>query len=500
MRDHQDIDPYTILGVSADASPEEIKSAYRRAARRLHPDVNHHNPGANVQFQDITVANEILSDPARKRAYDQQIANKHTGELDEVVFSLRVTPSRRSVALLQEPQVVYLLAEVLPDPRARKTPQKREARVNLTLVLDHSNSMNGTRLDKVKVAAHQIIDQLSDSDVLSVIGFNDRAEVIIPATSVTDKSTLKAKVSVMVASGGTEIFKGLEAGFEQNRRFLAPRLVNHMILLTDGHTFGDHDQCLQLAREAAEIGVGISAMGLGQEWNDEFLDEIASLTGGTSEYIHSASAVVKFLNDHVRNLSDAFAERIQISIAPDPDIQLESAFKLSPQPQPLPIDEGYIPLGSLQANRQISVLFQMQLPGDMPTGFRSMARLLAVGDVLDNQYQKFQTLSDVSFEVMEDPPIEEPPVAILDALGKLTLYRMQERAQTALESGDVEEATRRLENLATRLLALGEDQLANEALSEARRVAHTSAFSDKGRKTLKYQTRHLLAGPALEDV
>jgi Ca-activated chloride channel family protein len=101
---------------------------------------------------------------------------------------------------------------------------------------------------------------------------------------------------------------------------------------------------------------------------------------------------------------------------------------------------------------------------------------------------------------MENPPIEEPPVAILDALGKLTLYRMQERAQAALESGDVEEATRRLENLATRLLAMGEDQLANEAMSEARRVAHTSAFSDKGRKTLKYQTRHLLAGPALEDV
>jgi hypothetical protein len=49
------------------------------------------------------------------------------------------------------------------------------------------------------------------------------------------------------------------------------------------------------------------------------------------------------------------------------------------------------------------------------------------------------------------------------------------------------------------LLALGEEQLANEALSEARRVAHTSAFSDKGRKTLKYQTRHLLAGPAFED-
>jgi Ca-activated chloride channel family protein len=240
-------------------------------------------------------------------------------------------------------------------------------------------------------------------------------------------------------------------------------------------------------------------MGLGQEWNDEFLDELASITGGTSSYIKSASEVVKFLNDHVRNLSDAFAERIQISIAPDPDVLLESAFKLMPQPQPLQTDQGTIPLGSLQANRTVSALFQIQLPADMQIGFRSLARLMVVGDILDNTVQQYQTLSDVSLEVMDNPPIEDPPISILDALGKLTLYRMQERAQAALSAGDVEEATRRLENLATRLLAMGESELATEAMSEAKRVAHTSAFSDSGRKTLKYQTRHLLAGPTFED-
>jgi Ca-activated chloride channel family protein len=499
MSGRVNIDPYSVLGVSVDSTPEEIKAAYRRAARRLHPDVNRDNPGAEVQFQDLTVAHEILSDSQRKADYDKSVRRRKDKQEDELNFALRVTPSKRTVSRLQEPQVVYLLAEILPDPRARM-PEKREARVNLTLVLDHSNSMNGTRLDKVKVAAHQIIEQLSETDVLSVIGFNDRAEIIIPATSVKDKTALKAKVSMMNASGGTEIYQGLKAGLDQTRRFLAPRLVNHMVLLTDGNTFGDQEKCLELAHQAAEEGIGISAMGLGQEWNDEFLDELASTTGGISDYIKSASAVVKFLNNHVRNLSDAFAERMQLSIAPDPDVQMELAFKLSPQPQPLPMDKGIIPLGSLQGNRIISVLFQLQLPADMKDGFRSLARLVVSGDILSNNFQQYQTLSDVSFEVMENPPIEDPPNKILDALGKLTLYRMQERAQDALESGNVEEATRRLENLATRLLQMGEEDLANEARSEAHRVAHTRALSDTGRKTLKYQTRHLLIGSALEDV
>lgn len=499
MSSHVDIDPYAILGVSLNSSPEEIKAAYRRVARRLHPDINRNSPGANVQFQDITVAHDILIDSNRRRDYDEQLKRRNARHNNDYQFSLRMIPSKRTIARIDEPQVIYLLAEVLADPRARSNSQQREANVNLTLVLDHSNSMKGTRLDRVKVAAHQIVDQLSENDILSVIGFNDRAEVIVPATPVRDKVALKAQISMTVASGGTEIFQGLQAGYEQTRRYLAPKLVNHIILLTDGNTYGDHEECLELAQHAGEHGVGISAMGLGEEWNDEFLDKLVSITGGSSTYIKSASAVVKFLNDHVRNLSDAFAERMYISIAADPDIQLESAFKLSPQPQPLSIDEGYIPVGSLQANRMISVLIQLQLPADLKIGFRSIARLVVAGDVLDNMHQRYVTLSDVSLEVMENPQPEDPPISILDALGKLTLYRMQERAQSALEAGNFEEATRRLENLATRLLAMGEEDLAHEAKSEAQRVLHTKAFSDEGRKTLKYHTRHLINGPIAGD-
>ncbi len=493
------IDPYVTLGVSRDASAEDIKSAYRRIARRLHPDVNQSNPGAGVQFQDITTAYEILMDPNRRRAFD---TGPNRTRLSEAYnFQFRVTSSKRAILPLQEPQVIYLLAEILPDSRAREQDLRRESRLNLTLVLDHSNSMNGARLDKVKVAAHQIIDQMSKNDILSVVGFNDRAEVIIAATPVDSKNSLKAKISMMSASGGTEIFKGLSSGVEQNKKFLGPKLINHVVLLTDGNTFGDQEKSIELARAASKQGICISAMGLGQEWNDEFLDQLAAATGGNSSYIDSANAVVQFLNEHVRNLSNSFADRIRLSVAPDPDIRLETAFKLAPHPQPLTVTDSYLQLGSLQINRVISVLMQLQLPANIPTGFRSVARLVTTGDIIVNQQQHYQAFSDISVEITDQPPPEEPPVAILDALGKLTLYRMQERAQEALAAGDTHEATRRLENLATRLLSMGEEELAHQARSEALRVAHTSNLSDQGRKALKYQTRFLLmGGPAPGEV
>ena len=64
------IDYYKILAVSKTASAEDIKKAYRKLARQYHPDVNPNNTEANRKFQQINEANEVLSDPAKRKKYD----------------------------------------------------------------------------------------------------------------------------------------------------------------------------------------------------------------------------------------------------------------------------------------------------------------------------------------------------------------------------------------------------------------------------------------------
>ena len=72
-------DYYEILGVSRTASAEEIKKAYRKLARKYHPDVNK-APGAEARFKEIGEANEVLSDPQKRARYDQLGSNWQAGQ------------------------------------------------------------------------------------------------------------------------------------------------------------------------------------------------------------------------------------------------------------------------------------------------------------------------------------------------------------------------------------------------------------------------------------
>ncbi len=65
------IDYYKVLGVSQAASEKEIKSAYRKLARKYHPDLNPNNAEAERKFKQVNEANEVLSDPEKRKKYDQ---------------------------------------------------------------------------------------------------------------------------------------------------------------------------------------------------------------------------------------------------------------------------------------------------------------------------------------------------------------------------------------------------------------------------------------------
>src|SRR6187551_1396119 len=78
------VDYYKTLGVAKNASAEDIKKAYRKLARKLHPDVNPNDKEAHKKFQQINEAHEVLSDPEKRKKYDQYGENwKHADQYEQ---------------------------------------------------------------------------------------------------------------------------------------------------------------------------------------------------------------------------------------------------------------------------------------------------------------------------------------------------------------------------------------------------------------------------------
>ena len=481
-------DYYAILGVDKSATAKEIKRAHRLLVRRYHPDVSESQETVD-RFHDIQEAYDILSDPEQREAYDRWRAEKGLDRKPRLL--LHTMLSHQTLTCLDEEQIFYVLFQIRPakDVEVHKLP------LNLCLVLDRSTSMKGARLQKAKEATCYIIDCLSDEDIFSLVAFSDTAEVILPSSRSVDKNLAKSKVSAIRSFGGTEILQGLMAGINEVEKWSSPNLANHVVLLTDGQTYGDEEGCLEWSRDANRRGIGITALGIGPDWNDKLLDEMAVISGGASAYIDSPLKVGQVFRDKIHSLSNVFARDLSLTLRFGEGVRLKEAFMVSPEISRLRPREGDIPLGSLGLDMAgLFLLEVLILP--KPPGRHNILQMEISGNILTPEPTKEKVWEKIALNFTSEPaPDEEVPSAIVSALGKLVIFKMQEKALADLEQGDVERATQRLETIATRLLNVGEVDLAKAALLEAGKLSRTGLLSPEGKKKLKYGTRSLAIIP-----
>jgi len=102
--------------------------------------------------------------------------------------------------------------------------------------------------------------------------------------------------------------------------------------------------------------------------------------------------------------------------------------------------------------------------------------------------------------VSDSPEVDPPPPQVVQALSRLMLYRMQERARKEIEKGHIDTATRHLQTLASNLLTQGERSLAQTIMLEVDHLQNKNALSDEGSKQIKYGTRALFIAPPKKEL
>lgn len=478
-------DFYAVLGVSPLATQEEIRHAYRKLVRRFHPDSGSEEASAE-RFHEVREAYRVLGDLARRQAYDRRRAER--GQDPTVVLAWDIAVSRQQLQALPDEQMLYLLVDLKPSG---KTAVQRIP-LNLCLVIDQSTSMDGERLNQVKAAAHQIVEELGKEDVVGVVAFNDRATVMHPSQPLTEPMRVHGRISSIWAKGGTEILQGLRVGLEEIRRYHKKEVLSHLILLTDGRTYGDEEQCLAEARRAGLEGIEISVLGIGEDWNDLFLDQLARQTGGSSGYIAHPKQVREMMGELVRRLTMLLARDVTLTVRPTERVRVENVFRTAPLMERLMAEGGSYALGNWLAGKPTQVLLEIAVWEPTP-GFHPLLQL-EMGAYVPTFHRQERLIFDLEREFVPEPAEEPVPPALVKVLSRLTIFRMQEQVWKALDSGHTEEARRRLETMATRLLDMGEAELAYVALLEAGRIAQGGQMSGKGQKMIRYGTRGLGLG------
>jgi Ca-activated chloride channel family protein len=380
-------------------------------------------------------------------------------------------------------QLAYVLVEARPSApvTAARMP------LNLALVLDHSGSMKGAKLKSVKESVKLVINHMARNDIVSVVIFDDNVRVVVPAQPVVDKELLIAAVDGIKDGGGTAMSLGMSVGLTELRKHAAPTLVNRMIVLTDGVTYGDADRCRRIADDAAASGVGIYPLGIGADWDQDLLDNIGQRSSGVpSEFIRRPEDALGIFQRLFQSAASVSARNSQLTVRLPTGVTPKRAIKVLPiigeQSQEVLSDRQVaLPLGDLERDNPQAVLLEL-LVEPKPAGAFRIAQAELSYDVPGQASEKLRADAVVTFTTETIQPTDANPT-VLNYVEKANAHRLVTKVLD--EYKKTGKVTTRLAPNVTRILDPETQRLLDQA------AAAGGALSSEDVKTIVNKTRKL---------
>ncbi len=205
--------------------------------------------------------------------------------------------------------------------RSPQSDDDRRPRANIGLVVDTSASMEGDAIVQARAAAKTLVGGLRDGDMLSVVTFGSASEVLVPATVLDEKTrpTILAAIETMKATGTTDLAGGLSNGLAQVQSQARTGEINRIVLVSDGVP-NDESQVIGLAQNARSSGVAITALGLGLDYHETLLGQIAQASGGNFHFVESPTEVASVFAEEVLSIDRLAASGVSLTIKPGPGV------------------------------------------------------------------------------------------------------------------------------------------------------------------------------------
>ena len=232
------------------------------------------------------------------------------------IINLRALLSNAYYYNPANPKELYLYID-LKSGKAITTQEKPP--LNISLVLDRSGSMSSERkLEFAKQAVKFVIDNVASTDNVSVVMYDHEVKVVAPSGKIEHKDVLKNKIDVITSGGSTNLSGGMLEGYTQVKSTYSPKLVNRVLLMSDGLQntgITDPMQIKEIARKKnTEDGISISTFGVGSDFNEDLMTNIAEYGSGNYYYIDSSDKIPQIIAQELKGLLSVVAQNAKLTI------------------------------------------------------------------------------------------------------------------------------------------------------------------------------------------
>ncbi len=239
---------------------------------------------------------------------------------------------------------------------------------SLTFVIDTSGSMaQDGRLELVKDALEELIQELEDEDTIAIVEFDDNPSVVLEPTEVEDDDEIYDALDDLEPGGSTNVEAGLELGYDLAGETFDDDRVNRVILLSDGVAnvgLTDPDRLAQMIRRDADRGIQLLTIGVGLgNFNDVLLEQLADQGDGFYAYVDTDDEAERLFEDNLTATLVTLAIDAKIQVEFDEDIVEE--YRLIGFENRGVLDSDFrdddVDAGEIGAGHQVTAIYEIEL-------------------------------------------------------------------------------------------------------------------------------------------
>lgn len=350
---------------------------------------------------------------------------------------------RQDCPLVSAETVTKRLIEiVVTAPDVPRTSERLP--LNLSLVIDRSGSMAGTKLDYVKQAACHVLDCLQARDQVSIFAFDQEVIRVADSSPVSthQRARLKADVNALSEGGNTNLFDGWLYGVNEIATHPMVNGVQRCLLLTDGQANHGETRPEELERHARELrmrGISTSTFGVGSDFNQFLLEGMATNGGGHYYYIEHPNVIPSLFQQELGELLAVTARRVALKITAPAGTSLNL---LGDIPHDSLGRAMSVPIGDLFAGSQRVLCLEALTPPDK-AGVISFTIELTY---LEQNEESVTVTSEALFTYVSERAAKDAPRdwSLRKRAAELRVVTAETRALRMSDEGKFQEAARSL--------------------------------------------------------